>query len=201
MPKTFTHFFTAASSLFVLFSCNTNNNVTPKTGNLFFVDSLINQTQKFGPESAAQAIAFIDSTLAGKNLTLEEKVAIYGHKSMVYREFLNNNAKAELYADSALYLAGSDDAREKCTELMHRKMHAPSSVRLHVHEAGGGGAPGQGHRERCRGGLGRLGQRRGCWRWPRAHIAASRSSAVGGGAGSSVTVSRAGRSPSMSSAR
>ena len=113
MPKTFTHFFTAASSLFVLFSCNTNNNVTPKTGNLFFVDSLINQTQKFGPESAAQAIAFIDSSLAGKSLTLEQKVAIYGHKSMVYREFLNNNARAELYADSALHLAGSDEAREK----------------------------------------------------------------------------------------
>ena len=113
MPKTFTHFFTAAISLFVLFSCNTNNNVTPKTGNIFFVDSLINQTQKFGPESAAQAIAYIDSALAGKSLTLEQKVPIYGHKSMVYREFLNNNAKAELYADSALYLAGSDEAREK----------------------------------------------------------------------------------------
>ena len=40
-------------------------------------------------------------------------MAIYGHKSMIYREFLNNNAKAELYADSALYLAGSDEAREK----------------------------------------------------------------------------------------
>jgi signal transduction histidine kinase len=113
MPKTFTHFFTVAISLFVLFSCNTNNNVIPKTGNTFFVDSLINQTQKFGPESAAQAIAFIDSALAGKNLTLEQKVTIYGHKSMVYREFLNNNAKAELYADSTLYLAGSDQAREK----------------------------------------------------------------------------------------
>jgi signal transduction histidine kinase len=113
MPKIFSHFFPAAISLFVLFSCNTNNSVTPQTGNLFFIDSLINQTQKFGPESAAQAIAYIDSALAGKSLTLEQKVAIYGHKSMVYREFLNNNAKAELYADSALYLAGSDNAREK----------------------------------------------------------------------------------------
>jgi len=113
MPKIFSHFFPAAISLFLLFSCNSNNNAIPKTGNLFFVDSLINQTQKFGPESAAQAIAYIDSALAGKSLTLEQKVAIYGHKSMVYREFLNNNAKAELYADSALYLAGGDGAREK----------------------------------------------------------------------------------------
>jgi signal transduction histidine kinase len=113
MPKTFTHFFTAVISLFVLFSCNTNHNAIPQTGNNYSVDSLINQTQKFGPESAAQAIAFIDSSLAGKNLTLEQKVTIYGHKSMVYREFLNNNAKAELYADSTLYLAGSDEAREK----------------------------------------------------------------------------------------
>jgi signal transduction histidine kinase len=113
MPKTFTHFFTAVISLFVLFSCNTNHNAIPPTGNNFSVDSLISQTQKFGPESAAQAIAFIDSALAGKNLTLEQKVTIYGHKSMVYREFLNNNAKAELYADSTLYLAGSDEAREK----------------------------------------------------------------------------------------
>ncbi|HEX3934511.1 MAG TPA: tetratricopeptide repeat-containing sensor histidine kinase [Puia sp.] len=113
MPKTFSPFFAAAISLLALFSCNTRNNVLPKTGNNFSVDSLISQTQKFGPESAAQAIAFIDSALAGKNLTLEQKVAIYGHKSMVYSTFLNNNAKAELYADSALYLAGSDEAREK----------------------------------------------------------------------------------------
>jgi signal transduction histidine kinase len=113
MPKIFTHLFTAAISLFVLFSCNTNHNAAPKAGNNFFVDSLINQTQKFGPESAAQAIAYIDSALAGKNLTLEQRVPIYGHKSMIYREFLNNNAKAELYADSAWYLAGTDEAREK----------------------------------------------------------------------------------------
>lgn len=113
MPKIFSHFLTSAISLFVLFSCNTNDNAIPKAGNNFSVDSLINQTQKFGPESAAQAIAFIDSVLAGKDLTLEQKVTIYGHKSMVYREFLNNNAKAELYADSTLYLAGSDKAREK----------------------------------------------------------------------------------------
>ena len=113
MPKTFTHFFPAAISLFALFSCHTNHNALPPTGNNYSVDSLISQTQKFGPESAAQAIAFIDSSLAGKNLTLEQKVAIYGHKSMVYREFLNNNARAELYADSALHLAGSDEAREK----------------------------------------------------------------------------------------
>jgi len=113
MPKIFSHFFPAIISLFVLFSCNTNNNAIPPKGNNFSVDSLISQTQKFGPESAAQAIAFIDSVLAGKNLTLEQKVTIYGHKSMVYREFLNNNAKAELYADSTLYLAGSDEAREK----------------------------------------------------------------------------------------
>ena len=84
----------------------------PQTGNNA-VDSLINQTQKFGPESAAQAIAFIDSACAGKNLTLEQKVAIYGHKSMVYSTFLNNNAKAELYADNTLYLAGGDQAEEK----------------------------------------------------------------------------------------
>ncbi|MBS1661671.1 MAG: tetratricopeptide repeat-containing sensor histidine kinase [Bacteroidetes bacterium] len=32
---------------------------------------------------------------------------------MVYSNFLGNNAKAELYADSAVYLAGSDEAREK----------------------------------------------------------------------------------------
>jgi signal transduction histidine kinase len=113
MPKIFSHFSPAAISLFVLFSCNTNNNAIPQKGNNFSVDSLISQTQKFGPESAAQAIAFIDSALAGKNLSLEQKVTIYGHKSMVYREFLNNNAKAELYADSTLYLAGSDKAREK----------------------------------------------------------------------------------------
>ncbi|HEV2483762.1 MAG TPA: ATP-binding protein [Puia sp.] len=113
MPRLFSHSFAIAISLFALVSCNTNKNATPATGNLPFVDSLIHQTQKFGPESAAQAIAYIDSVLAGKSLTLEQKVAIYGHKSMVYSQFLKNNAKAELYADSALYLAGSDEAREK----------------------------------------------------------------------------------------
>ncbi|HEY6900093.1 MAG TPA: tetratricopeptide repeat-containing sensor histidine kinase, partial [Puia sp.] len=111
--RLFSHSLTAAVSLFVLFSCNTNKNAMPVKGNLPFVDSLIKQTQKFGPESAAQAIAFIDSTLAGKTLTLEQRVAIYGHKSMVYSIFLHNNDKAELYADSAVYLAGSDEAREK----------------------------------------------------------------------------------------
>ncbi len=113
MPRLLSHSFITAISLFVLFSCNTNKSDIPTTGNLFFVDSLINQTQKFGPESASQAIAYIDSALTGKHLTLEQKVAIYGHKSMVYSTFLKNDAKAELYADSALYLAGSDEAREK----------------------------------------------------------------------------------------
>ncbi len=113
MLKIFPHPFTAVISLFGLLSCNQNNNAIPKADNNFSVDSLIHQTQKFGPESAAQAIAYIDSALAGKNLTLEQKVTICGHKSMLYREFLNNNAKAEFYADSTLYLAGSDEARKK----------------------------------------------------------------------------------------
>jgi signal transduction histidine kinase len=113
MPRLLFHSLIIAISLFVLFSCNTNKKAMPTTGNLSFVDSLIHQTQKFGPESAAQAIAYIDSILAGRHLTLEQKVAIYGHKSMVYSTFLNNNVKAELFADSAVYLAGSDEAREK----------------------------------------------------------------------------------------
>ena len=112
MAKTFSRFFIGSLSLLALFSCNTSNTL-PKTSNNFSVDSLIKQTVKFGPESAAQAIAYIDSALAGKDLSMQQKVTIYGHKSMVYREFLNNNAKAELYADSTLYLAGSDEAREK----------------------------------------------------------------------------------------
>ncbi len=112
MPRSFSHLFINTILLMVLFSCNTSNTV-PTTTNSFSVDSLIRQTVKFGPESAAQAIVYIDSALAGKNLSLEQKVTIYGHKSMVYREFLNNNAKAESYADSALLLAGSDAARER----------------------------------------------------------------------------------------
>src|ERR1700744_3326239 len=113
MPRLFSHSLTVALSLFVLSSCNTNKNTLPKSGNLDFVDSLINQTQKFGPESAGQAIAYIDSFLVGKTLTLEQKVAIYGHKSMVYSTFLKNYVKADLYADSAVYLVGSDEARDK----------------------------------------------------------------------------------------
>jgi signal transduction histidine kinase len=113
MPRLFPHSFTAAISLFVLFSCNTDKNAQPKNGNLLFVDSLISQTQKFGPENAKQTIAYIDSALAGKRLTFEQKVAIYGHKSMVYSTLLNDNVKAALYADSAVFLAGSDEAREK----------------------------------------------------------------------------------------
>jgi signal transduction histidine kinase len=112
MSRSFSHSFTTAISLFVLFSCNTDKNAPPNTGNLLFVDSLISKTQKFGPENARQTIEFIDSALIGKKLTFEQKVAIYGHKSMVYSTFLNDNVKAELYADSALYLAGSDEARE-----------------------------------------------------------------------------------------
>lgn len=113
MPRLFFHSFITAITLFVLFSCNTNKNVTPNTDGLPYIDSLLHQTQKFGPESAAQAIAFIDSILAGKNLTLEQRVAVYTHKSMVYSQFLSNNVKAELYADSALSLAGNDEGREK----------------------------------------------------------------------------------------
>jgi signal transduction histidine kinase len=113
MPSRFSHSLTAAIFLFVLLACNTKKNTLPKSGNLDFVDSLINQTQKFGPESAGQAIAYIDSFLVGKTLTLEQKVAIYGHKSMVYSTFLKNYVKADLYADSAVYLAGSDEARDK----------------------------------------------------------------------------------------
>jgi len=113
MPSRFSHSFTAAIFLFVLLACNSNNHASSKPGNLYFVDSLIDQTQKFGPESAGQAIAFIDSFLVGKTLTLEQKVAIYGHKSIVYSTFLNNNVKADLYADSAVYLVSGDEARDK----------------------------------------------------------------------------------------
>ena len=113
MSRRFSQFFVIAISLFVLFSCNTKKNASPGTGGLPYIDSLLHQTQKFGPESAAQALVYIDSVLAGKSLTLEEKVAVYTHKSMVYSQFLQNNVKAELYADSALYLAGNDEAREK----------------------------------------------------------------------------------------
>ncbi len=113
MPRLVPQTFATAISLFVLLSCNTNKNAAPTGGNLAFVDSLINKTQKFGPQNAGQAIAYIDSALTGKPLTYEQRVAIYGHKSTIYSTLLHDNGKAELYADSAVYLAGSDEARER----------------------------------------------------------------------------------------
>lgn len=66
------------------------------------VDSILEKASHFGRDRAPEAIVYVDSALAGKKLTVPEKIKYLGNKCQVYLFYINDTAKAAIYADSMI---------------------------------------------------------------------------------------------------
>jgi signal transduction histidine kinase len=80
------------------------------------VDSILEKASHFGRDSALQAIAYVDSALAGKKLTVPEKVKYLGSKCQVYLFYVNDTANAAIYADSMIAFAEANNPERYPTQ-------------------------------------------------------------------------------------
>jgi len=102
----FTSFMCIILVLF-LYSCQSNlsNNINIKQrAKTPIVDSILIIADKLNYSDVANSLYYIDSAIAGKKLTLPEKIQILNYRSFVCDKYLNDFNKANLYADSMLFL-------------------------------------------------------------------------------------------------
>lgn len=95
--------------MFILFiaSCKPNLHKENKKNKIVkehFVDSILTNADKLNDLDIPASLQYIDSAIAGKKLTLPEKIQILNYRSFVCDKYLNDFNKANLYADSMLFL-------------------------------------------------------------------------------------------------
>ena len=106
----------AYTLLFVLTISNyaCNNNTQPKNYDSQFVkvDSAIERANKIATNNADAGLVYLNNFIYKHELSLKEKIRVYGYRAFLKAKFLNNNEAALLDTDSMLLFLKNKNAKD-----------------------------------------------------------------------------------------